>query len=197
MIGIIIFICGRYTTLTWPLSPNYAFDNIIFGEPNYVFGTILLGLVVYFWSHQSQMIQSDQPLVFIANDINQFKYLFYALGAATISLGLSGASEGLFTAPPEEPIVGDINAKAPWLFTFLINFQWVATGLLCIMTPYLMRAFSSGQEKNPYIWVLSGYILLGISFISIGVFTYFTHTGMIVNTSAKEFIEYTVPSKFK
>ncbi len=80
IIGVIIFVCGMYMTLTWSLSPYYALDNIIFGEPNFVFGAILLGLVVYFWSHNYQIESSSQPLSYFAGDIFSFNISFMRQG---------------------------------------------------------------------------------------------------------------------
>ncbi|MFV0426424.1 MAG: DUF981 family protein [Beutenbergiaceae bacterium] len=46
--GAIAYSAGLHLTLTWPLAPQYAADNISFGEPTLVVGAIGLGLAFLF-----------------------------------------------------------------------------------------------------------------------------------------------------
>ncbi|MDQ2700580.1 MAG: DUF981 domain-containing protein, partial [Actinomycetota bacterium] len=41
-IGVILTLTGAHMSLTWPLSGPTAFDNIVFGEPVFAMGVILI-----------------------------------------------------------------------------------------------------------------------------------------------------------
>ncbi len=187
VVGTILLITGAYTTLTWPLSPTYPFDNIIFGEPCFVFGCLLLALSFYCWTDQKELMQLAKDFPndlgqYIIGNIAQVKYMILIIGLSVIMLGLSGIVNGLFIAPPEEPIVSAIDQVIPWATTLMIGLSWISVGIAAIAIYNLMRHMEADQSVKQYKWLINFLFFLAFNFAFIGIITYYTHIGMVVNT---------------
>ncbi|WGH75126.1 DUF981 family protein [Tenacibaculum tangerinum] len=183
VIGIILFITGVHTTLTWPLSPTYPFDNSAFGEPCFVFGALLLAMAFYFWKEREQLnlIGNEKLISHIFQDFNSFKYILVGLGLGLIMIGIAGIKYKIFIAPPEEPIVGPLEKKIPYITTYMIGLTWMAVGVAAIGFVAYMNAVLS-NKKASFKWLIKLIGLLGIVFMLIGVTTYYSHIGMEINT---------------
>jgi hypothetical protein len=104
--GIILVITGAHMTLTWPLAPDFPFDNIIFGEPALGFGVLLLVAAFHGWSHR-RTIDASPPTVerLIAAAAPSWPFVL-GLGLGCIAIAAAGISNQLFAAPPQEPLTG-------------------------------------------------------------------------------------------
>ena len=182
VVGTLVFATGIHTTLTWPLSPSYAPDNIAFGEPCAVLGAICLAMGFYFWSQQEALVAHESPVVEVAKDFGAFRYVLYGAGLGLIGIGLGGIVYGLFTAPPEEPIAGDLNIWLPWSTRWMVGLLWIFTGVLALVTPRLLDELAETGAAGRYGWVRLGLALAGWSLVLIGGLVYFTHIGMVINT---------------
>ncbi|MCB0691270.1 MAG: DUF981 family protein [Saprospiraceae bacterium] len=158
-LGIILLGTGMHMTLTWPLAPMYAFDNISFGEPVFVLGAITFMLGFYYWKQTDNLLRSDQALKIVAGDILNFKFILYGIGYGLVGIGLAGLVFGLFTAPIEEPVVG-LEALLPYplnyLSTVFVSMIWASIGVCAIYTPALLNYYAypdSTSAKNSF-WVI-------------------------------------------
>ncbi len=186
VLGLILFITGVHTTLTWPLSPTYPFDNSIFGEPCFVFGALLLAMAFYFWKEKDIMLKHSEKednslLNFIANDFNEFRFIIMGVGLAVVMMGAAGIQYKIFLAPPEEPIVGAISKSLPYYTSYLVGLLWISVGVAALGITSFFKSVVEHKKRN-YKWLKILMLVVGINFMSIGVITYFTHVGMIINT---------------
>lgn len=188
LLGIITFLTGLHMTLTWPLAPMYAYDNISFGEPMTVLGAILLALSAYFWSQGERIETESNPVEKVAGDFFQLRYILMAVGGSLISIGLAGIVYGLFTAPSEEPIVGiTTDWKMTWLTTYPFSFIYMVIGASAILVPVALKRLSEGGNfKNTDFYLIKVIKFSGIALIVIGVIVYFTHIGMVINTGKQD-----------
>ncbi len=186
VLGMILFLTGLHTTLTWPLSPTYPFDNSIFGESCFVFGALLLAMSFYFWKEKYSILEYEETenntlLQFIASDFNEMRFIIMGIGLALIMMGMAGIQYKIFLAPPEEPIVGAISQNLPYYTSYLVGFLWISVGVAALGTTAFFKSISE-QKKKSYKWLKILFLVIGINFMAIGVITYFTHVGMIINT---------------
>ena len=61
VLGLILFTTGLHMTLTWPLAPDFPYDNIVFGEPSLALGVMALAMAIYFWTQREKIISEQQP----------------------------------------------------------------------------------------------------------------------------------------
>ncbi|MFV0426423.1 MAG: hypothetical protein ACK5KU_05220 [Beutenbergiaceae bacterium] len=68
------------------------------------------------------------------------RFPLYAIGLGLISIGAAGPVWGLYTAPPEEPLVG-IFAEIgyPQVFSWVFFIAYAATGVLALLTPSVLN----------------------------------------------------------
>lgn len=183
VLGLILFTTGLHMTLTWPLAPDFPFDNIVFGEPSLALGTISLAMAFYFWKQHKSLVDDDQPLVTVSQTMRHFKYIFYGLGLALIAIGFAGVSFELFAAPPQEPITG-LLADYPMIEAVFISLLWALTGVAALLTPGVLDDFAEGRfgessKVKATLVLMSG---TGWVFLLFGAINYFTHIGLVVNT---------------
>lgn len=186
VIGIILFITGVHTTLTWPLTPTFPFDNSAFGEPSLLFGCLLLVMAFYFWKDkehiaQESLVKGNSLLNNIVSDFNAFKFVLAGMGLATIMIGLAGIKYKIFIAPPEEPIVGPLEEMIPFISSYTIGLLWTAVGIAAIGFGFYSESVIKQKQKS-FKWLFYLLLFIGISFFSLGVVTYFSHVGMEINT---------------
>ncbi|MFV0251903.1 MAG: DUF981 family protein [Beutenbergiaceae bacterium] len=173
-------------TLTWPLAPQYAADNISFGEPTLIVGALGLGLAFYFWKQAEAIVSADDADALIAGDIRSLRFLLYAIGLGLISIGAAGPVWGLYTAPPEEPLVGIFAAVGfPWVFSWVFFIVYAATGVLALMTPSVLNQMPTpgAVASKRDLFVAKGIVSMGGVYLAMAAGVYFTHIGMVLNTT--------------
>lgn len=188
--GFILTITGIHMTLTWPLSKiGFPFDDIIFGEPVFAFGVILLGVTIILWRKSNQYayagqdmndtkVVSDKLIIDLPIILKPLTYFAAAMGYALISIAIAGVTYQLFAAPPEEPISGAF-AEYPLIEAIFISGLYAITGIGAALLPFI-----SGKRPDVGLAKLARNLLFisGVVFVSFGVMNYFTHIGLIVNT---------------
>lgn len=58
VLGAVLVTTGLHMTLTWPLAPDFPYDNIIFGEPALLFGVMLSAVAFYGWRRGAAVLES-------------------------------------------------------------------------------------------------------------------------------------------
>ncbi len=186
VLGLILFTTGLHMTLTWPLAPDFPFDNIVFGEPSLALGSISLAMSFYFWSQHNPLEADDQPLVTISQTMRHFKYILYGIGLALIAIGFAGVTFQLFAAPPQEPITG-LLADYPMVEAVFISLLWALTGVAALLMPSVLDDFSQSRLKETTKVKATLTLMKGTGwvFLLFGAINYFTHIGLVVNTMPK------------
>ncbi|MCH2450160.1 MAG: DUF981 domain-containing protein [Gracilimonas sp.] len=183
VIGVILTTTGLHMSLTWPLAPNFPFDNIVFGEPSLALGLVTLAMAYYFWKEKKPIVASDQPITYVSKDLRHLRFVLYGLGLALIAIGFAGVIYKLFAAPPQEPISG-LLADYPLIESIFISALWAAIGVSALIIPGILSDFAD-NKLSPTVKVKATFSLIkycGWALLLFGAMNYFTHIGLIVNT---------------
>ena len=177
VVGSILTATGLHMTLTWPLAPDFAFDNIIFGEPALLFGVMLLAAAGYAWRRAPQLLESPDPVESIRAVAKPMEPLIIGAGLSLLAIAAAGMSNQLFTAPPQEPISGWVAGLHPWLEPTFISglYALVGIGALAPAAVIANKAYARAVAG----WTLS---VAGWVFLLFGAFNFFSHIGLVVNT---------------
>jgi hypothetical protein len=183
--GFILTVTGIHMTLTWPMAKYFPFDNIIFGEPSFGFGVLLLAAAFYLWRRREVIIASGDAARYIAGVSRPLSIFIVGMGLALGAIAMAGLYFQLFAAPPEEPISGTF-APYPWLEATFMSGMFGFVGIGAVLFPFAMTGFSSGAQPTTvrkivgFVWYLSG-----LGFFLFGALNVFTHIGLILHTMAK------------
>lgn len=177
MLGTILFTTGLHMTLTWPLAPDFAFDNIVFGEPALLFGVMLLAVALYGWRRAPELLRGSDAVERMGAIAKPMSPVIIGAGLSLLAIGAAGMSNQLFTAPPQEPISGWVAGLHPWLEPTFISGLYAVTGIGALTTP-------SAIAGNVRARAIAGWSLTvtGWTFLLFGAFNYFSHIGLVVNT---------------
>lgn len=177
VLGAILVATGLHMTLTWPLAPDFAYDNIIFGEPALLFGVMLSAVAFYLWRRGAALLESTDTVARIAEIARPMKPIIIGAGLSLLAVAAAGMSNQLFTAPPQEPISGWVAGLHPWLEPTFISGLYALTGVGALATP---SAIAGSARARPVAgWTLG---IAGWVFLLFGAFNYFSHIGLVVNT---------------
>ena len=182
VLGAILTITGAHMTLTWPFAAYFPFDNIIFGEPSFALGVLLLAAAVVLWRRRAVLSEAERPGAALAAVAAPLSILIVGLGLSMIAIAAAGIAFQLFTAPPEEPLTGFFS-QWPWLETIFISGLYAITGVGALTFPLAAR--DTGRGRSGTAWQYTTGVTLGLSglaFLLFGALNFFTHIGLIVNT---------------
>lgn len=181
--GTILAITGIHMTLTWPLGNGFPWDNIIFGEPCFALGIILLFVSFYLWKNIKLLETTDNPLRQISSNFTPFNIYFIALGLMLTAIFFAGIQFQFFAAPPEEPISGYFS-KWPWLEAWGLSLVFLGVGICSAFTPdFFARAQNEGYQINTIDKLLYiGLQITGWVLLVFGALNYYTHIGLILHT---------------
>ncbi len=182
VLGTILAATGLHMTLTWPLAPDFAFDNIVFGETSLAFGVLMLAGSFYLWRRRDELVAAPDPVRVIARTVKPLTIFIVGLGLALIAIALAGVVFQLFAAPPQEPISG-IFYEWPLLEASFMGILFVLVAVGALVLPFATNKLARGESAVGLIktigwaWTISGVILL-----LFGAMNFYTHIGLIVNT---------------
>lgn len=177
VIGVILTLTGLHMTLTWPLAPDFAFDNIVFGEPALLLGVMLLAVAVYAWRRGSDLLATSDAMDRIKAIARPMTPLILGAGLANLAIAAAGMSNQLFTAPPQEPISGWVAGLHPWLEPTFISGLYALVGVGALATPAAIAGNDRARTIAAWTLTASGWV-----FLLFGAFNYFSHIGLVVNT---------------
>lgn len=186
IVGLPMLATGLHMTLTWPMAPRFAPDNIIFGEPSLLLGGILVGLAWYFSARSDAILAAEHPTSFIAKDLLGMRFLLLGAGMNLIAIAIAAVWWQFFIAPIEEPIAGLTEKyNVPWLTNLPVAALFAGIGLIAILVPPVMvRQSMPGDELSGLeLYVPDILKYLGLALIALGAFVTLTHIGMVYNTS--------------
>ncbi|GAA2188643.1 DUF981 domain-containing protein [Leucobacter alluvii] len=185
VLGSILTLTGAHMTLTWPLAAYFPFDNIIFGEPSLGFGVLLLAAAFLLWRRSAAITTAPDPGAHLARTARPLGIFVFGLGLAMFGIAAAGMVFQLFAAPPEEPISGAF-AEYPWVEATFMSGLFALVGVGAVLFPFALRGFDSAGPKLRPVALVAGIAwgLAGLAFLLFGALNYFTHIGLIINTTA-------------
>ena len=180
IVGLLLTATGLHMTLTWPLAPiGFAFDNVIFGEPALVFGVVLIGVCVVLVRNAAVVgTPSSARYATIERLMGPTSILGVFIGLGCFAIAAAGIRFQLWVAPPQEPISGWFS-QWPWVEITFIAGLYVLTGLGCVLLPAALRH----PRGLPATIAGTAWAVAGLAFAAFGALNYFTHIGLIINTS--------------
>lgn len=178
VVGVILALTGLHMTLTWPLAPGgFAFDNIIFGEPSFAFGVMLLFAAFYLWRRAERIDAASDRLAALAPAAGPVSIFVLGMGLACFAIAAAGVGYELFAAPPEEPISGEF-ADYPLVEAIFISGLYALVGIGAVLFPLALKPGRQAVTKV----ILVVWFLSGLAFLLFGAMNFFTHIGLIINT---------------
>ncbi len=174
--GLLLFVLGIHTTLTWPFGgAPFEYANIAFGQPAAAFGALLLFATIYLWRNRI----TDDDAGPSAPTSATLKPVAIFVGALGLSMGVLAVAFVRFqlgAAPPEEPISGRVG-HLPWLEAIFLGGLWGVVALGCILF-----ALALWREKPRLLpWVVRCWLVGGVVFLLFGAMNFYTHIGMYYN----------------
>ncbi|WP_026413273.1 DUF981 family protein [Actinomadura oligospora] len=178
-LGLVLTLTGLHMTLTWPLAgQGFPFDNVIFGEPSLAFGVMLLVAALFLWKRGEAVNEAPDRPELVARLAGPLSIFVFGMGLACFGIAAAGWKYQLFAAPPQEPISGQF-ADQKWLEATFISGLYVLVGIGAVLFPFALRTPSGWIVKViGVVWTVAG-----VLFLLFGALNYFTHIGLIINTS--------------
>ena len=176
VLGLILTLTGFHMTVTWPLAPAFPYDNIIFGEPAFAFGVLLLAAAILGRRSGAELLDHPDPFARLALVARPMSVFIVGLGLSMFGIAAAGMRYQLFVAPPPEPITGWF-AQWPWLEATFISGLYFLVGLGAVLVPAALSRRGRWLSVVGWTWMLAG-----IAFLVFGAFNFFAHIGLIVNT---------------
>lgn len=172
--GFILTVLGFMVSVTWPYNVKGALDaNILFGEPALAFGVLLLAASFYLWRERGAL-RLDK----VQGVLKPVSLYVFAIGLVMTACAIAWARYRLGAAPPFEPISGRFSDYPVLESTFLaVLYGLVALGAL------LFPLALSKQNQNVWKTVRYCWLVAGIVFLGFGALNYYTHIGMIQNST--------------
>lgn len=186
--GIVLLITGVHMTLTWPISKlGLPFDDIIFGEPSFAFGLLLIVFSVFLIHRYKLGLKADNAnSESFFNSLNEdlpeilkpLSLFIAAMGLACVMIAIAGVTYQLFAAPAHEPISG-MFADYPLVEAVFVSSLYALIGIGSFVFAFWVRDVKN--ERNFKIFTKC-WLVAGIIFALFGIMNYFTHIGLIVNS---------------
>lgn len=177
VLGFLLTTTGLHMTLTWPLAPDFPFDNIIFGEACLGFGVLLLGAAFFGWTRGASELTMPEPIARLEAIARPTSVFIAALGLGMLGLAAAGMRYRLFAAPPEEPFAGWWFSDHPWVEATFISGLYALVGIGALALFVALRRPGPWYRIAGVCWWVSGVV-----FIVFGAINYFSHIGLIVET---------------
>jgi hypothetical protein len=184
VVGIILTFLSAAMAVTWPLTANPPI-NIIFSEPNLVFGVLLLAASFFLWRQREPLAllsgankkAADAAELHLDRVLVPVTWLIFALG-----LILASCSAAIFRfmlvggAPAAEPITG-LLSHMPWVENTFFGVLYGLSALGALLAPLAFRM------RGSLAWKLMGWswVIAGVLFLLFSALNYYTHIGLLVN----------------
>lgn len=176
--GLILFVLGIHTTLTWPFGgAPFEYANIAFGQPAAAFGALLLFATIYLWRNRiARDIDGAVASVPSAATLKPIAIFVGALGLSMGVLAITFVRFQLGAAPPEEPISGRVG-HLPWIEALFLGGLWGVVALGCLL--FTLALWFEKPRLLP--WVVRCWLVGGVAFLLFGAMNFYTHIGMYYN----------------
>ena len=181
--GFIQTVLGLTISVMWPYT-KVLHANIMLGEPALAFGSLLIAAAFFLWRKRDTLAdlghgneKSATASAYLLAVLRPVSVWVFASGLMMASLVVAIIYYQLGHAPPQEPISGYFgNTLVEPVFLALL---WSLISIGALLAP---TAMAKWNRKNinvvRFCWTVAGGLLVFFSAMN-----YFTHIGLLMNTS--------------
>jgi len=192
IVGLTLSILGFIMSITWPFrAPGTFTGNVLMGEPSAAFGLLLLAASFYLWQRRAVFaaigsaseVESSEAMATVKRAMKPVSIFVFATGLFMLACAVAWIRFRLGNAPSVEPLTGYlatvILANAPIAESYFLGILW---GLIALGGLLFPLALSSGS-KAVYKIIFLAWLIAGIAFMLFGSLNFYTHVGLISNTT--------------
>jgi uncharacterized membrane protein len=184
VLGFMLAVLGGLMATTWPLNVNPPI-NIMFAEPTFFLGLLLLAASFFLWKKQDSLrliSSSDKKLADGAyQDLRRtlvpISWIVFGLGLILGACTLAILRFGIVGSAPElEPITGllhDHPAVENTFFVILYGLSAIGT----LLAPYALMNFGGKAARIAGVCLVTA----GVLFLLFSAMNYYTHMGLLHN----------------
>jgi hypothetical protein len=181
--GFILTLLGATISVMWPYT-KVLHANIMMGEPALAFGVSLVAASFFLW-RRSEIFQdleaenekSERAIGYLRAVLRPVSVWIFAMGLMMASLAVAILYYKLGTAPPQEPLSGRFSQSI--VEPIFLSLLWGLTALGALLFPVGVRTWNRQILKTSVVcWGIAG-----VLFVLFSAMNYFTHIGLLMNTS--------------
>jgi hypothetical protein len=183
MTSFILTVLGITISVMWPYT-KALHANIMMGEPALAFGVLLAAASFFLWRRREifddldrNNEKSEQAIAYIAAVMRPVSAWIFATGLMMASLTAAILYYQLGKAPPQEPISGRFAQTS--VETVFLGLLWGLTSVGALLLPACVLKWS----RKLLVAAAVCWRVAGILIILFSAMNYFTHIGLLMNTS--------------
>lgn len=193
IVGLILSILGFVMSITWPFrAPGTFTGNVLMGEPSIAFGLLLLAASFYLWQRRTVFAaigsaseaESREAFAIVNRTLKPVSIFVFATGLFMLACAVAWIRYQLGNAPSVEPLTGYLATvvlkNAPVAESFFLGILWGLVALGSLLFPLALRKKGTGIIS---IIVFSAWMIAGCAFLVFGALNFYTHVGLISNTT--------------
>jgi uncharacterized protein DUF981 len=181
--GFILTVLGTTISVMWPYT-KVLHANIMMGEPALAFGATLVAASIFLWRRNEIFRdlgaggeKSATAIAYIRAVLRPVSVWIFAMGLMMAALAIAILYYKLGSAPPQEPLSGRFSQSI--LEPIFLSFLWGLTALGALLFPLSARSWNGGILKICSVcWQIAG-----VLFLLFSAMNFFTHIGLLMNTS--------------
>jgi uncharacterized membrane protein len=181
--GFIQTVLGLTISVTWPYT-KVLHANIMLGEPALAFGLLLIAAAFFLWRKRDTVVdlgqaneKSAKAFAYLLAVLRPVSVWVFATGLMMASLVVAIIYYQLGHAPPQEPISGHFGDT--WAEPGFLALLWSLISIGALLAPLAVAKWNSKRMNVARLcWAVAGGLLVLFSAMN-----YFTHIGLLMNTS--------------
>jgi hypothetical protein len=183
ILGVILTVLGGLTAITWPLTANPPI-NIMFGEPTFMLGLLLLAAAFFMWRRRDVIAALSGPArpaeearSYLLRTLAPVSWLLFALGLVLLACTIATVRFNLVgSAPAAEPITGLLH-DYPIVENTFFAVLYGLSAIALLLVPFAVRKPASSL---PLI-IGRCMMVAGVAFLLFSAMNYYTHIGLLLN----------------
>jgi uncharacterized membrane protein len=192
IVGGILSTLGFIMTVSWPFRvPGTVDGNVLMGEPSMAFGLLLLAASFYLWQRRAVFAaigsasgESDAALDTVYRALKPVSIFVFATGLMMLACAVAWIRYQMGNAPSVEPLTGYLATvvlkNAPVAESFFLGILWGLVALGSLLFPLALR--KKGASGISAV-IFAAWLVAGCVFLGFGALNYYTHVGLISNTT--------------
>jgi Protein of unknown function (DUF981) len=183
MTGFILTVLGITISVMWPYN-KVLHANIMMGEPALAFGILLAAASFFLWNRHELFDElgdgnekSEKAIATIVATLRPVSVWIFAIGLMMASLTAAILYYQLGKAPSQEPISGHFSLSGAEPGFLALLWGLISVGAL-LMPAGVLRWNRRMLTVAAICWQVAGVLLALFSAMN-----YFTHIGLLINTS--------------
>jgi uncharacterized membrane protein len=194
IVGLTLTVLGFVMSITWPFrAPGTFTGNVLMGEPSLAFGLLLLAASFYLWHRRalfaaiggSSQTESREALATLNRTLKPISIFVFATGLMLLACAVAWIRYQLGNAPSAEPLTGylatTVLKNAPIAESYFLGILWGLIALGSLLFPFALS--NTYSNKIVYRIIFAVWIFVGSIFMVFGALNYYTHIGLISNTT--------------